>query len=158
MQCWRDYGAWLQSGSKRLELYELADFDVQRIGYSRKIIDAHADEALLDSPNVRFGRTRHHGETFLGKPLAFPASLDRVSQGLSFLTQIHAYSVGARIYVTASYLEPYCRRGSPNRCFPSLWAGFAWRQIQGSWQTPLAEALAAARLLCFWMEEKCLIV
>lgn len=79
---------------------------VERVRDARKIVDANAYATLFDTPDVRLARADHHSKAFLGKPLVFPALFDRIAERASFLVDIHAYRICARLSVAASYLKP----------------------------------------------------
>ncbi len=78
----------------------------ERIGDAREVIDANAHVALLDAPNVRLAGADHLGKAVLRKPLAFPSLPDRFSERASFLVDVHAYRICARLSALASYMVP----------------------------------------------------
>lgn len=80
---------------------------VERIGDAREVVDANAHVAFLNAPDVRFAGANHLGKAVLRKPLAFPSLPDRFSERASFLVDVHAYRICARLSAVASYLKPF---------------------------------------------------
>lgn len=80
--------------------------DVERISDAREVIDTNAHMAFLDAPDVRFAGADHLGKAVLRKPLAFPSLPDRFSERASFLVDVHAYRICARLSAVASYMVP----------------------------------------------------
>ena len=91
---------------KALEREQVAHLRVERIGDASEVIDPYANVAFLDAPDVRFARTDHLGKTVLRKPLGFPTLFDHFAKRASFLVDIHAYRICARLFAAASYMEP----------------------------------------------------
>lgn len=81
----------------------------ERISDAREVIDANAHVALLDAPNVRLAGADHLGKAVLRKSLAFPSLPDRFSERASFLVDVHAYRICARLSAVASYMVPFIR-------------------------------------------------
>lgn len=81
----------------------------KRISDACKVIDANTHVALLDAPNVRLAGADHLGKAVLRKPLAFPSLPDRFSERASFLVDVHAYRICARLSAVASYMVSLIR-------------------------------------------------
>ncbi len=96
----------LSCSRKTSEGQQIAHRRAQRVGDATQVVDAHADPACFNAPDVGLAAADHKGKLALGQALLVAHLANALPEGLSFLLDVHGESICATINESTSNMKP----------------------------------------------------